>query len=51
MAKFADAHSSGILNAGYKVSTSHCGPQTVKTDAPSHIVWDVMRAWVQASKY
>ncbi|KAL1927537.1 hypothetical protein VTP01DRAFT_3774 [Rhizomucor pusillus] len=38
---------SGILNAGYKVSTSHCGPQTVKTDAPSHIVWDVMRAWVK----
>lgn len=38
--------SSAILNAGYKVSTSHCGPGTVKTNAPSHVVWDVFRTWV-----
>ncbi|KAI8138257.1 N2,N2-dimethylguanosine tRNA methyltransferase [Fennellomyces sp. T-0311] len=38
---------SAILNAGYKVSVSHCGPATIKTDAPSEIVWDVMRAYVK----
>ncbi|KAI8391213.1 N2,N2-dimethylguanosine tRNA methyltransferase [Radiomyces spectabilis] len=38
---------SAILNAGYKVSASHCGPLTIKTDAPSHIVWDILRAWVK----
>ncbi|KAG0168925.1 RNA methyltransferase tRNA(m5U54)methyltransferase [Apophysomyces sp. BC1034] len=38
---------SGILNAGYKVSVSHCGPQTVKTSAPSSVVWDVLRAWTK----
>ncbi|KAI8085240.1 N2,N2-dimethylguanosine tRNA methyltransferase [Thamnidium elegans] len=38
---------SAILNAGYKVSSSHCGKQSVKTDAPSHVMWDIMRAWVK----
>ncbi|KAI7860977.1 N2,N2-dimethylguanosine tRNA methyltransferase [Circinella umbellata] len=38
---------SAILNAGYKVSGSHCGPATIKTDAPSHIMWDILRAFVK----
>ncbi|KAI7884382.1 N2,N2-dimethylguanosine tRNA methyltransferase [Lichtheimia hyalospora FSU 10163] len=38
---------SAILNAGYKVSTSHCGPGTLKTNAPSHVVWDVFRTWIK----
>ncbi|KAI8997460.1 N2,N2-dimethylguanosine tRNA methyltransferase [Pilobolus umbonatus] len=38
---------SAILNAGYKVSSSHCGRQTIKTDAPSDLMWDIMRAWVK----
>ncbi|KAI9249791.1 N2,N2-dimethylguanosine tRNA methyltransferase [Phascolomyces articulosus] len=38
---------SAILNAGYKVSGSHCGPATIKTDAPSHILWDILRAFVK----
>jgi tRNA (guanine26-N2/guanine27-N2)-dimethyltransferase len=35
-----------IMNAGYSVSGYHKDPNAVKTDAPSHVVWDVMRAWL-----
>ncbi|KAI8359941.1 N2,N2-dimethylguanosine tRNA methyltransferase [Choanephora cucurbitarum] len=38
---------SAILNAGYQVSASHAGKQSIKTDAPSHVMWDIMRAWVK----
>ncbi|KAI8063518.1 N2,N2-dimethylguanosine tRNA methyltransferase [Gongronella butleri] len=38
---------SAILNAGYKVSLSHTGPQTVKTNAPSLLIWDIMREFVK----
>ncbi|KAI8340085.1 N2,N2-dimethylguanosine tRNA methyltransferase [Chlamydoabsidia padenii] len=38
---------SAILNAGYKVSASHCGPQTMKTNAPASVVWDVLREFVK----
>ncbi|KAG1459556.1 hypothetical protein G6F56_006138 [Rhizopus delemar] len=38
---------SAILNAGYQVSSSHCGRQTIKTDAPASVIWDIMRAWVK----
>ncbi|WKY12751.1 hypothetical protein Q1695_003950 [Nippostrongylus brasiliensis] len=34
---------SAILNAGYKVSGSHCNPRALKTDAPSHFLWDICR--------
>jgi len=34
-----------IINAGYKVSGYHKDPNAIKTDAPSHVVWDIMRAW------
>ncbi|XP_065353089.1 tRNA (guanine(26)-N(2))-dimethyltransferase [Cloeon dipterum] len=36
---------SAILNAGFKVSYSHCKSTSLKTDAPASVVWDVMRAW------
>ncbi|VEU35095.1 unnamed protein product [Pseudo-nitzschia multistriata] len=36
-----------ILNAGYKVSGYHKEPSAIKTDAPGHVVWDIMRAWVE----
>eukprot|EP00934_Nitzschia_sp_Nitz4_P005771 Nitzschia sp. Nitz4//scaffold287_size23745//3850//5511//NITZ4_008457-RA/size23745-processed-gene-0.35-mRNA-1//-1//CDS//3329545760//5761//frame0 len=35
-----------IHNAGYKVSGYHKEPEALKTDAPSSVVWDVMRTWV-----
>lgn len=36
---------SGLLNAGYNVSFSHANKLSVKTDAPTEVVWDVVRAW------
>ncbi|CAO3595152.1 unnamed protein product [Absidia cylindrospora] len=38
---------SAILNAGYRVSSSHCGPQTIKTNAPPIVVWDILREFVK----
>lgn len=38
---------SAILNAGYRVSGSHASPLALKTDAPSQLMWDVMRCWVE----
>ncbi|KAL6742666.1 hypothetical protein Aduo_015794 [Ancylostoma duodenale] len=34
---------SAILNAGYKVSGSHCNPRALKTDAPTYFLWDICR--------
>lgn len=34
-----------LLNAGYRVSGYHKEPQAVKTDAPNHVVWDILRVW------
>jgi tRNA (guanine26-N2/guanine27-N2)-dimethyltransferase len=36
---------SALINAGYRVSGYHKDAEAVKTDAPSSVVWDVMRAW------
>ncbi|KAG7159244.1 tRNA (guanine(26)-N(2))-dimethyltransferase-like [Homarus americanus] len=36
---------SALLNAGYSVSMSHAGKGSIKTDAPSQVVWDIIRAW------
>jgi len=33
---------SAILNAGYRVSLSHCYKHSVKTDAPPAILWDIL---------
>ncbi|RHY39857.1 hypothetical protein DYB30_008475 [Aphanomyces astaci] len=34
-----------LINAGYNVSQSHKVPEAVKTNAPNHVVWDIMRSW------
>lgn len=34
-----------LRNAGFRVSGYHKEPQAIKTDAPDHVVWDVLRAW------
>jgi tRNA (guanine26-N2/guanine27-N2)-dimethyltransferase len=34
-----------LVNAGYRVSGYHKDPEAIKTDAPNHVVWDIMRAW------
>ena len=39
--------SSGLLNAGYEVSRSHASAGSIKTNAPRHVVYDVIRAWIK----
>lgn len=34
-----------LVNAGYRVSGYHKEPQAIKTDAPSHVLWDILRVW------
>ncbi|XP_048346927.1 tRNA (guanine(26)-N(2))-dimethyltransferase isoform X1 [Sphaerodactylus townsendi] len=36
---------SALLHAGYRVSLSHACKNAIKTDAPSSVVWDIMRCW------
>jgi len=40
---------SAFLNAGYKVSISHCNPRAIKSDAPVTFFWAVMKKWVEDS--
>lgn len=35
------------LAAGYRASGTHTIPLGCKTDAPFHILWDILRCWVQ----
>lgn len=37
---------SALKNAGYNVSSTHCCAGAFKTDAPTTIIWDMMKAWV-----
>lgn len=37
---------SALINAGYKVSGTHCTPLGVKTNAPWSVIWDILRCWV-----
>ena len=34
---------SALFNAGYECSQFHHEPDCLKTNAPDHVVWDVMR--------
>ncbi|KAK6154981.1 hypothetical protein DH2020_009229 [Rehmannia glutinosa] len=38
---------SAVINAGYRISGSHVNPLGLKTDAPMHVIWDIMRCWVK----
>ncbi|RWS28068.1 tRNA (guanine(26)-N(2))-dimethyltransferase-like protein [Leptotrombidium deliense] len=38
---------SAILNAGFRVSYSHANRNSLKTDAPAEIIWDIMRHWIR----
>lgn len=40
---------SALMNGGYRVSAFHGKERSVKTDAPSSFVWDIMRKWVDLS--
>ncbi|KAI9595646.1 N2,N2-dimethylguanosine tRNA methyltransferase [Syncephalis fuscata] len=39
---------SAILNLGYKVSVSHAARGSIKTNAPTSVLWDIMRSWIQS---
>ncbi|XP_063223376.1 tRNA (guanine(26)-N(2))-dimethyltransferase isoform X2 [Bacillus rossius redtenbacheri] len=41
------AFRSALLNTGHRVSFSHACRQSIKTDAPAEVVWDVVRHWVR----
>lgn len=36
---------SALLFAGYRVSFSHASKTSIKTDAPSSVLWDILRCW------
>ncbi|KAL3372966.1 hypothetical protein AABB24_005138 [Solanum stoloniferum] len=38
---------SAVINAGYRTSGTHVNPLGLKTDAPMHTIWDIMRCWVK----
>ncbi|CAL4930356.1 unnamed protein product [Urochloa decumbens] len=38
---------SAVLNAGYRISSTHVNPLGVKSDAPWDVIWDIMRCWVK----
>jgi tRNA (guanine26-N2/guanine27-N2)-dimethyltransferase len=35
------------MNANYEVSYSHCSKNSIKTNAPSEIIWDLLRERVR----
>eukprot|EP00916_Digyalum_oweni_P021867 GHVL01036210.1.p1 GENE.GHVL01036210.1~~GHVL01036210.1.p1 ORF type:complete len:586 (-),score=88.05 GHVL01036210.1:216-1973(-) len=43
------AFKSALLNAGYRVSHFHREPQSVKTDAPAQVVFDIIRTYAKDS--
>ncbi len=36
-----------ITNAGFKFSQSATNPDSIKTDAPANVIWDIFRQWVK----
>ncbi|KAF3444911.1 hypothetical protein FNV43_RR14604 [Rhamnella rubrinervis] len=38
---------SAVINAGYRISGTHVNPLGLKSDAPTDVIWDIMRCWVK----
>ncbi|XP_074649968.1 tRNA (guanine(26)-N(2))-dimethyltransferase-like [Tubulanus polymorphus] len=38
---------SAIMNAGYDISMSHAQKNSIKTNAPMSVIWDIMRCWAK----
>lgn len=36
-----------LRHAGYDASQFHKVPEAIKTNAPNHVLWDIMRCWVK----
>jgi hypothetical protein len=41
---------SALLNAGYRISSTHVNPIGLKSHAPWDVIWDVMLCWVNLIK-
>ncbi|KAL0921842.1 hypothetical protein M5K25_008955 [Dendrobium thyrsiflorum] len=41
------AFQSVVINAGYSISGTHITPLGFKSNAPMHVIWDIMRCWVK----
>lgn len=42
-----DAFRGAIRHLGYRCTRSHTKPNTVRTDAPWTVIWEIMREWVR----
>lgn len=38
---------SALLHAGYEVSYSHACKNSIKTNAPPEVLWDILRCWAK----
>ncbi|KAL4868937.1 hypothetical protein BDV12DRAFT_196740 [Aspergillus spectabilis] len=45
-----DAFRGALLHLGYKCTRSHTKPNTVRTDAPWTVIWEIMREWTRQKK-
>lgn len=36
-----------IVNAGFEVSQSHCNANAIKTNAPSGLLYDILKTWIK----
>jgi tRNA (guanine26-N2/guanine27-N2)-dimethyltransferase len=43
----ADAFRGAVRHLGYRCTRSHTKPNTIRTDAPWDVVWEIMREWVR----
>ncbi|KAB8228220.1 S-adenosyl-L-methionine-dependent methyltransferase [Aspergillus alliaceus] len=43
----ADAFRGAVRHLGYKCTRSHTKPNTIRTDAPWDVIWEIMREWVR----
>ncbi|KAE8352684.1 S-adenosyl-L-methionine-dependent methyltransferase [Aspergillus coremiiformis] len=43
----ADAFRGAVRHLGYQCTRSHTKPNTIRTDAPWDLIWEIMREWVR----
>ena len=41
---------SAIVNSGYRVSNAHTEPQSLKTDMPTHMIWDMIKSYANSDE-
>ncbi|KAE8362481.1 S-adenosyl-L-methionine-dependent methyltransferase [Aspergillus caelatus] len=43
----SDAFRGAVRHLGYQCTRSHTKPNTIRTDAPWDVIWEIMREWVR----